>query len=233
MSDLTFHCDEEEYARTIDGYMRARITSKENTGKSSRYHSIYFVIDYLPQKVKLGYKYNNTTTASITNDDYDPGIPKTTTTSVRIYFSDTEGINRIVLERLRSGFRVPSKIEITDFKDGYYDTTIDRATTFTAIGYNDNGSSRGVSITIIPSLPTPSTLNFKYSNDRIVIESANGTIDKYDFNISPLNLSNSQSLLGGKATGTIDVSTLSEGMYILTIKDNNSNIIDTFKFKKN
>lgn len=29
MSDWTFHFDEDQYARTIDGYLRARITTKE------------------------------------------------------------------------------------------------------------------------------------------------------------------------------------------------------------
>lgn len=62
---------------------------------------------------------------------------------IRIFFTNTENVSYIVLERLKEGLRIPSRIEIDDIAKGYFDTTIDRNTTFTAVSYNKNGSTRG------------------------------------------------------------------------------------------
>lgn len=221
MSDWTFNYDESQYARTIDGYLRARITTKKpGSGTGIKYISKFFVIDYLPQKVNLSYAYINSSVTRSTSSN----------NTVRIYFSNTEGVSRIVLEKLRQGSRVPSKIEISDFKKGYYETTIDKTTTFTAVGYNDNGTSRGIPMTIIPSSNTLA-LDFNIKDNIISIQSENQSDIEYNYSISTLGTSSSIETQMGSTTGTIDVSTLPNGLYVLTVRDNEG-LSNSFKFKK-
>ncbi len=150
---------------------------------------------------------------------------------VRIYFSNLEGVNRIVLERLREGFRVPSKIEVTDFKKGYYDTTIDCTTTFTAVGYNDNGSSRGLPIKITLASGNLD-IRFRLADNTIHINSVDNADGSYDYTIIPLGAEVSQSNRVGHTVDNVDISTLPEGLYILNVTDTKSGISKSLKFKK-
>lgn len=222
MSDLTFHFDESQYARTIDGYLRARITTKK-PGNDTRikYDSKFFVIDYLPQKVNLSYAFVNSSATRTSSSS----------STVRIYFSNCEGINRIVLEKLRQGNRVPTKIEVTDLKKGYFETTVDRTLTFTAVGYNNNGSSRGVPITITP-LSDALSLDFNLQDNCIYLNSDDQSDAEYTYSIRTLDVSPSIEMQMGLTTGAIDVSTLPNGLYVLTIRDKDSCRSDSFKFKK-
>ena len=226
MSDWDFHYDESQYARTIDGYLRARITTKKiEYGSRIKYISKFFVIDYLPQKVNLSYAF--------VTPDTNKEVSRTASAvnTVRIYFSNTEGITRLLLEKLRKGSRVPSKIDVTDFKKGYFETTIDRTTTFTAIGYNSNGTSRGVSITV--TLPSnEQTIDFKMADDFIYLETEEPSDSEYNYSISPLDVSMSNFKQTGITTGKIDISDLAEGIYVLNVQDNKSGLIKSFKFKK-
>lgn len=99
----------------------------------------------LPPLISMTYTY--------LDSDSDIDENSSNNTKIMLSFSDTEGVDRIVLERLREGFRAPSKIEITDVKKGYYETTIDRNTTFTAVAYNDYGHTRGEPL-FVPVKPT-------------------------------------------------------------------------------
>lgn len=230
MSECEFHYDAEEYARTIDGYLRGRVTTKYQIGqKSYEYKSKFFVIDYLPQKVKIACKLmENAQTASL--DAADPLA--ITYYPVRIYFSDIEGVDRIVLERLRTGFRVPSKIEVSDFKKGYYDLTIDRETTFTAVAYNANGSSRSIPVTIAPiSAATAADLQFSISDGMISFDTTGNESRTYSYSIMPLDTINARTAVTGESYGDINISNLADGLYILTVT-HPSGISSTFKFKK-
>ncbi|MCM1317457.1 MAG: hypothetical protein NC241_04695 [Bacteroides sp.] len=222
MSDWEFNYDEDKYARTIEGYLKARITTKSigYNGKIN-YKSTYFVVDYVPQTVNLSFKFivpssPISTLASSTNRD------------VRIYFSNTEGLKRIVLEKLRQGARLPSKIEITDIKKGYFDTTIDKTTKFTAVGYNDNGISRSIPITIDP-ITVEQTLSYKITDNHIYIESDAPSLNNYNYNIS--SIEKSIPLITGSTSHSIDITSLSKGLYILTIQNTNAKQ-NTFKFRK-
>lgn len=222
MSDLDFHFDESQYARTIDGYLRARVTTKQpGYGTGIVYDSKFFVIDYLPQKVNLSYAFINSvqTRASSSGN------------TVRIYFSNTEGLSRIVLEKSRPGIRLPSKIDVLDFKKGYYETTVDKTTTFTAVGYNDNGTSRGVPITITPQSSTLS-LDFKLLDNSIYVKSDNQPNLEYSYSIHPLDVSAPEVTLKGSTKGLIDISALADGLYVLVISDNYSGMSVPFKFEK-
>ncbi len=225
-SNYTFHYDESQYARTIDGYLRARITTqwRDNFGRINC-SSTFFVIDYLPQKVNLSYAFVNSTSTTSTAANQSTNL-------VRIYFSNTEGVDRIILEKLRKGARVPGKIEITDVKKGYYETTVNNTTTFTAVGYNENGTSTGPSITVNP-VSKRLVLDFKLSDHYIHIENLETVLYDYNYTIASLDFSaDSKILQSGSTTGNIDISDLPEGMYVLTVVDPVSGMSETFKFQK-
>ena len=235
MSDCTFHYDIDEYARTVEGYLKARITTKY-TGNYNRVEldSKIFVIDYLPQKVKLSYSYVDNVSEIEADELVSMAVP---TQKVRLYFGDTEGVNRIVLERLREGLRVPSKISITDIaeiKNGYYDTTIDRNTTFTAVGYNANGYTRGIPIAIKynPSEAEVASLDFRLKNDKITITSDNDKIDAMDYSINPLLETGAQVVCHGTTDGVVDISSVPTGLYVLTVTNARTGQSETFKFQK-
>lgn len=227
MQDWTFHFSNEEYARTVDGYLKARITKKfmDNFGKTS-ISSTFIVLGYLPQKVGINFSYTGTTVNEMSR-------VAATNKNIRLYFSDTEGIDRIVLERLREGFRVPSKIEITDIKKGYYDTTIDRNTTFTAVGYNENGHTRGIPVTVEYQPATEAAaLGFDLQNDAIMVKAGDMAVDNCNYSIAPLTVAGQQAGRNGMANGAIDISTLADGLYVLTAIDEKSGLQSTFKFRK-
>ena len=84
MSDWNFNYEEEQYARTIDGYLKARITIKklDNTGRI-HCNSTFFVVDYLPQRVNLSFSFVQSPSAKST-------LSASSTNPIRIYFSNTE-----------------------------------------------------------------------------------------------------------------------------------------------
>lgn len=215
MSDLDLHCDEEEYARTADGYLRAKITTAKRNNGYLKIDNQYFVIDYLPQKIKLKYKCSVGSTYE--SDSWSVNAVDTET-PVRVYFSDLEGVNRVVLERLKTGLNVPSKIEISDFKKGYYDTTIDQTTTFTAVAYNDNGYSRSIPITVNPSMQLQVTGKVLITADTIFFAVGEGVEYYYSIYMASSNIAQTI-LTGTTSSGRIDISSLSPGAYILILKN--------------
>lgn len=231
MSNWTFSFDADQYARTVDGYLRARITTKKRQGSLLIYNTTYFVVDYLPQKITLGYTYLNASSSKIIPSIDQNDISVGNMDMVRIFFSNTEGLERILLERLRQGARIPSKIEITDLKKGYYDTTIDRTTTFTAVGYNANGTSRSIPITISLS-SDKSSLAFSIKEQNIKIESGKENTQDYYYDIIPIGTSSQQIKYNGITKDIIDISNLSNGLYMLTVRDINSVLLGYMKFKK-
>lgn len=228
MSDWTFHFDESEYARTIDGYLRGRITYKRNGYYGSVFESKYFVLDYLPQKVTLKYKLESNDKASAIND-INAALPQY---AVRIYFSNIEGVEKIVLERLKEGARIPNKITITDVKKGYYETTVDRNTTFTAVAYNKNGASRGIPITVMLPSTNSSNINTRIENNIIRIEASSIKQTNFTYNIRSLDPYSNQTCLKGCTQDNIDISTLTDGYYVLLISEPNTSILKSIVFRK-
>lgn len=229
MSDLTFHCEESEYARTIDGYLRGRISYQYRGTYGIYYNSTFFVIDYLPQKVTLKCKPFNKESGTSSNSLQAENLYE----NVRIYFSNTEGVEHIILERLKQGSRIPNKITINDVKKGYYDTTIDKTTTFTAVAYNKNGSSRGLPVTVVPSnIAKQASLITVNIKDRCIVLNSELADAVYHYEIRPVELSGNTHVIEGVTEDTIDISELSNGAYILSVIETNSNSSTTAKFKK-
>lgn len=230
MSDWTFHHSDEEYARTVDGYLRARLTTKQiDNNNRTKIRSTFFVIDYLPQKTNISYSYN---AASSPAREPAQGASVTQSTPVRLYFSNLEGTKRLVLERLREGFRMPSKREIEDFKCGYFDTTIDRNTTFTAVAYNDNGYSRSIPVKVEMMVPSDlQNTEFEISDNTITLKLVNGEGEDLEYQIFSITKSDLTLVLDGTTKGDIDISSLTQGAYLL-ILDPHSNKPRRLKFAK-
>ena len=226
MSEWTFNCQNEEYSRTADGYLRARVTTSTQNNVGARvYKSCFFAVDYLPQKVELNY--------SLPEEDTAGTSARTVNQSVRLYFSNIEGLNKIVLERLRKGTRLPTKTTLYDFKGGYYDTTIDRETTFTAVGYNDNGYTRSVPVTV--SVTTTSSLSpfaITYNSDEVTVYSNEDESFEIDYTISSLSNLGRGVVAEGNTTGVINISTLPKGIYLINMRDLNSGEVQVEKFVK-
>lgn len=214
MDDLKFNYPIEQYSRTIDGYLRARVTTKSNENNTIRYKSTFFVIDYLPSKLELNFKFiNNSVDASIAYD-----MIQASSAPIRIYFKNLEGVERVVMERLRSGQRLPSKMEISDFKNGYIDTYVDKDTQFTFVSYNGNGYTRSNPISISPA---SDDIVRNFDNDQFV--QSNDT--QFAYRIE--SVYNGETIDMGYANHIedIDYSTLKKGFYILTFTDANNEII--------
>lgn len=231
MSDWTFHCDESEYARTIDGYLRGRLTEK-CTGKHydiTYYSSLFFVIDYLPQKVSMKCKLMNDTATTVATNKPDASL----TNTVKIYFYNTEGVEQIILERLKQGSRIPNKIPITDFKKGYYETTIDKTTTFTAVAYNKNGSSRGRSETIVLNNTNTiaNNITIDYNKQYIKVKSE-AEPALYSYDIRHILSETGSPSISGYTEELIDISGLSDGEYVLSVTETTTNTSKTMKFRK-
>ena len=230
MSECTFHCDPDEYERTVDGYLKARLSTRfMNNNRAIELNSTYFVIDYLPPKVKLRYNYVNNNI-----DELSDAVASTNaiTNNVRLYFSDIEGVDYIILEAQKQGARVPTKLRINDVKEGFIDRKIDKTTTFTAVAYNKNGQTRGIPVTIELINNTEASLNFQMQDDTITVNATEGETGEFDFSIMPLTASASQFSIGGNSDGEIDISSLPQGLYVLNVTDYKTGLNGTFKFKK-
>lgn len=226
MEDWEFHYDNEEYARSRDGYLRGRITIQQYGMRTSK--SWFFVMDYLPQKVDLGYQLLPTVQTASTSI----AEPNAATVPVRVYFNNTEGVTRIVLESLRQGARVPSKINVTDLSKGYYDVNIDRATTFTAVAYNENGATRGDALTVTPLAgQSLSALSFVREGSTIKVKNSVDDNARYAYTVMGCTAVASPVLKGTTATD-VDVVSLPGGLYILSVEDLKTGEHASYKFSK-
>lgn len=235
MSDLEFHCNESEYARTVDGYFRAKLASVKRTGEFLTYTSTFFVIDYLPQKINLRAKvgFKQLDLGPIKPQNADIQDSNTAKKIATIYFSNLEGTERIILERLREGDRIPSKIEVPDIRCGFYETEIDCTTTFTAVAYNKNGHQRGEPLRVEPIVIfNPSQIIITQERNKIIVHTENNSVVTYDYSIQPLNIDISAVTFSGSTDGTIDISNLQSGIYVVTVTDRQSGLTNSLKFKK-
>ena len=236
MSDFEFHYPDSIYARTCDGYLRGRVTrSYESYGyyKIVRaYRSYFMVIDYLPQTIEMGMSDLN----SMDSEQQSViSLSESNSHDVRIGLKNIEGLTRVVIERKKAGQRVPSRFEVSDFKKGYFTTSVenDIKTTFTAIGYNDNGSSRSVPLTVEPLMVNSVKNKISIVGGNLILSAASDEEDTIYYEIASLNVYNTQPLLSGYIEGDqkISISSLPTGIYVLTYRTVNGET-KVHKFKK-
>ncbi|MCM1518440.1 MAG: hypothetical protein NC117_07350 [Pseudoflavonifractor sp.] len=235
MSDFTFHYNDEEYARTCDGYLRCRITDSDIRYMSNRppyneYDVKYLVIDYLPQKAELQFdKVIGPTEISMTRaiqQDYDEYLR-----DIKIGIKNLEGVESVLVEQLIEGDRIPTKFEVEDFKNGYFTATVDKEfySWFTVVTTNKNGSVRSETLEIAPLEPaTDASYGFDVKVTDDVVSISGDSKRLYERNRLQSYRIESLSRVGG-TTGLageiyenhveIDVSGLENGIYVLLYSD--------------
>ena len=227
-SSLSFHYPATRYSRTCDGKLRCRITkgtrdSFYNNRISTR--SWYYVMDELPQKVKM--KMSKVIPEYI--DEYIRDI--------QIGIKNLEGTNRVVVSQWFEGDYFPYTFEVHDFEKGYFIASVDKefSSTFMITAYNDNGFTYSDTIVIAPLEPVSELLlQLNYNNGLINIGAESSRLAQKNlvssFEIKPLNrLDGRQSSYGitdtmmkecvRKNGNQIDVSLLPKGMYALIVYD--------------
>lgn len=229
--DLTLHYNNNDYDRTCDGYLRGRITKSylENGNPRRRiYHANFFVMDYLPQQVDL--EVNEITDAQTLARSANA----TNSREVKVSVKNVEGLTRLVIERLREGCRVPSKIEISDFTKGYFNLTVENNynNTLTAVAYNANGSTKGVPIVIEKLNSTSSIPRLKITSNTLTLQDNNDLTFTY-YEIVPLNAFSLLPVSTGIITteNTINISDIMSGEYVLRCYDIDGDL-QTYKFVK-
>lgn len=222
--DFTFHYNDDKYARTCDGYMRCRITKGgySFSVRGMAYTSYYYVLNCLPQKVKMKM---SEVMPYVDEEEYYR--------DVKIALEDIEGVTRILVSQLDEGNEFPYQYEVTDFRDGYFIATVDKefSSTFTITAYNSNGYTRSYSYTIEALEPiTELSVDFVVEDDNIgVFSNTRNLSDKqlissYQINkvsasqIQMMNMEETENTLPDEKN-SIDISSLDEGLYTLTVTD--------------
>lgn len=232
VADLNFHYPTEQYARSYDGNLRIRISNfyyKPGPGMEIAGESKYYVLNYLPQKVEM--KLSKVKQSSIRSNDYYR--------DVNIGMNRLEGATRIVVSQLDYGEELPYTYEILDFRNGYFETTVDKdfPTKFKITAFNKNGQTESEEYTLPPVDPSTNiNIEFRKDRDKILLICN----DRFGENISLLK---SYELHMISSTGTyikkdemftsneVDISSLKSGIYTLTVYDI-KNESHSFKFTK-
>lgn len=225
---LSFHYPATRYSRTCDGKLRCRITkgtrdSFYNNRISTR--SWYYVMDELPQKVKMK--------MSKVIPDYSDEYIR----DIQIGIKNLEGTNRVVVSQWFEGDYFPYTYEVHDFEKGYFTASVDKefSSTFMITAYNDNGYTYSDTIVIDPLEPVSElNLQFRYNNGFINIGAESQRLAHKNlissFEIKPLNRLDGQQTTHGataimmkkriqKSGNQIDVSSLPKGVYALIVYD--------------
>lgn len=242
IEDLALNYDESEYARGTTGGLRYRLTKCEEIifsypGAPTRYsyRTKYFTRDFTPQKAFIKYtpeqSVQSVNKMALSGDD-DWFV------DVKVGISNLEGTTRVFVEQLDEGEELPFQYEVTDFRKGYFIANLDRecSTTLTVICYNDNGYQRSNTI-VIPAIgynnvTQIAALSFDLQNDAILVKAGDEAVDNCNYSIAPLTVAGRQAGRNGMANGAIDISTLADGLYVLTAIDEKSGLQGTFKFRK-
>lgn len=236
---LKLNYDQSFYARSISGGLRYRLTKcevKHDRLYNKTYHvytTKYFTRDYTPQKANIKYSsylssVNDLDDLMMLNDDYF--------IDVKIGISDVEGTDRVIVEQLDEGERLPFRYEVKDFRKGYFIANLDRecSTQLTVVSYNNNGSTRSNTI-VIPALGySVSNLSFDLSNNMLSIQ---GIPEKMiESGCVMYSIGKMSDLYGGKSIAklestTLDLNELSNGLYVISIYDEQRQL-GSFKFSK-
>ena len=222
-TDVVFHYNMSEYARTPDGKLRCRtVVYSENP--SNRQNKVrYFHLDQLPNSVKV-----QPLRVVNSDDEYYR--------DVKIGLRNLEGVTRVVVSQWDEGETFPYVWDETDFDQGYFVATVDKElyTRFEIKAYNANGYT--VTDTIMAPLEPVSelSLQLRYYNGSIQVSPNSSRLTNKNlissFEIRPLNRLDGRSSQQEttetmmkecvrKNGNQIDVSLLPKGMYALIVYD--------------
>lgn len=234
MDMFDFHFQNDVYARSCDGYLRARVTHAyrdESTRSRWIYDAKFILIDYLPQAIEMEYSempvtsYRNVTAAATQ-----------TSRDIKIGLKNLEGATKVVIERLREGRRIPSRIEVKDYKNGYFITSVenDINTTFTAVATNANGTTKSLPMLVPKLVSQVENVNIEVKGNEIIISDVNG-LSPINYEIIPLQSYSTTPVQSGFILNNDDrkipIDDLLPGVYVINCYDNNGGK-KTYRFLK-
>lgn len=76
------------------------------------------------------------------------------------------------------------------------------------------------------------SLDFNLRGDEIAIASGGGRIGEMNYSVTPLSAAGAHAVRRGTTSGTIDISELPAGLYVLTVSDGDTCQSGIFKFQK-
>ena len=238
IESLPLHYDEKQYARGTSGNLRYRLTNATQGfssigGAYIKYKTKYFTRDFTPQAAKIKYYKvctadDNMRTMKMSDDDYF--------VDVMIGISNLEGTTRVIVEQWEEGEPLPFQYEVEDFRSGYFIANLDRelSTQLTVVSYNANGARRSNTITV-PAVGYPNkTISLKKVDETIELDGISPRLmssGQLTCSIcSPVNSGGSM-MIAPLEDGRVDISSLSNGIYVLVLYNGNDKIGD-FKFVK-
>ena len=161
------------------------------------------------------------TSARFIYDDYDEYLRE-----VKIGIKNLEGTSRIVVEQLDEGAVVPYRFEVSDFKNGYFTTIVDKEyfSEFRIIAYNQNGHTISDTFVLDALEPWDGEMQMTITDNTIKILpiGTRRSIKNISYRISLISKDARSvgNVLQGDLSSdeTIDVSNLTPGMYIVECK---------------
>lgn len=235
LSDMEFHYPDSVYATTADGHLRARMTIGYGDYPKMSWRAYYYAMNYHPQSVEVKY-------GKILRKGEEMGMDANLR-EIKVTMKNLEGAERILVEQMEEGHRVPTRFEVADFKKGYFTAIVDKDknTSFTVISYNRYGGKRGNTISVKPfealiEKPDPFPGIIAGTTTLSLVDSNGSTIETdgiATYSISPLSNLTTTPLSEGSINrnkAVIDISSIPSGLYVLNYSDNR--ISQSFKFKK-
>lgn len=223
-SDFQLHHSNHEYARTTDGYLRCRLTVNDYDADQRKdvAFSHYYAIDYLPQAVAMA-----------KSGVLEPEDEEDYYRDVEIAYKNIEGVSRIVVSQYDEGEKLPLQYAVPDVKSGKFIATVDReyTTTFILTSYNKNGATTSERYVLPPLTPINElALSFHLNNEAIDITSQSRRMKDQlliaSYEVAPLDFTAKKTLRKRKKatpraaqSNTIDISSLSHGIYYLHVTD--------------
>lgn len=224
----TLHCENDEYARTCDGYLRCRWTNAYFTGGPEANYSVkYYVVDFLPQAIEATATEVDIYTPVIIPPRNSPARLGAKKKNLYVSYKNLEGTKLVLAEIWEEGKIDPYYVYVEDFKSGYTTLELDNTCkqTITFYSYNDNGMTKGEVIEYEPTyLPWRPLANcVQKANTLQLVTEENQAISGYKYMIYSLSSTSAAPILSGTAEdmGEIDISSLSAGLYAIRYSDEN------------
>lgn len=227
--------ENDDYARTSDGYLRLKQVSYSlGAGHYTNTNIAYKLYDYIPQRPKAGmnsFKASEFALKTTGNRHIMKTNTDTEYVDVEIGFQNVEGCTEIEVEQTDSDYPVPFLYNV-DPSQGYFTAFMckDYTSTFKLTYINKNGKTIGEPLIIdlrnAVSDDRIYDLNLKLDDRKLYydLEQSNAELKSEGFytinSLSNMTIKEKGSVIGN--SGEIDISALPKGAYVLRINYGNN-----------
>ena len=219
--------DNENYARTVEGYLKLKEVSI-SWGAGQRYYNWivdYYLYDYVPQKPKAeldNYTESEENLILRSGRSFTSYSDEDVYVDVEIGICNLEGTTRVTVEQTDADYPVPYTYDVENFKTGKFIAYMNKRypSTFKVTYINKNGSVTGDSFTIDLKQEANQFANGKVNinNNIISYDFTNAVpVTEYEIRDWPSGMCKQTGMIYRQ--GNIDVSSLSKGFYVLVFRD--------------